>query len=59
MKDYISIAEFQKMFSISRATVYRMRDRGEINFVHLGRAVRIARTDVDGIRSVVGGCGNS
>lgn len=47
MKGFISIGEFQQVFSVSRATVYRLRDRGEIRLVHIGRAARVPREDVE------------
>ena len=47
MAALITIAEFQSKYSVSRSTVYRLADRGEIQFVHVGRAVRIRREDAD------------
>ena len=47
MKSLISIAEFCETFGVSRSTVYRLAQRGEIPFVHVGRAVRIRAQDAD------------
>jgi excisionase family DNA binding protein len=41
MSRLITIAEFQKSYSVSRSTVYRLQKSGDITFVHVGRAVRI------------------
>lgn len=43
MKAYMTIAEFQEMCGISRSTVYRLEQRGEIDLFRIGRAVRISR----------------
>lgn len=37
----------QRTYNVSRSTVYRLRDRGEIRFVHIGRSVRIPREDAE------------
>ena len=47
MNTLISIFEFQQMLNISRSTVYRLIERGEIGCVRIGRAVRIPSEDVD------------
>lgn len=47
MSALISISEFQEMCRISRSTVYRLIERGEIERVNIGRAVRLRRDDVD------------
>jgi excisionase family DNA binding protein len=41
MKSLMSISEFQANYSVSRSTVYRLEDRGQIQFKKIGRAVRI------------------
>ena len=46
MPTLISISEFQQMLGISRSTVYRLIERGEIGRVRIGRAVRIPCDDV-------------
>ena len=43
----LTIAEFQHHFNVSRSTIYRLRDRNELPFVHIGRAVRIRREDAE------------
>ncbi len=47
MPTLISISEFQQMLGISRSTVYRLMERGEVGRVRIGRAVRIPCEDVD------------
>lgn len=47
MPTLISISEFQQMLGISRSTVYRLMEQGEVGRVRIGRAVRIPRDDVD------------
>jgi excisionase family DNA binding protein len=47
MPALITITEFQKTYNVSRSTVYRLKDRNELPFVHIGRAVRIRRVDAD------------
>lgn len=41
MSTFMSIKDFQEEFRVSRSTVYRLKARGEIAFVRVGRAVRI------------------
>jgi excisionase family DNA binding protein len=47
MKMLISIAEFQEITGVSRSTVYRLIERGDISCVHIGRSVRLHRDDVN------------
>lgn len=47
MKALISITEFQQTFGVSRSTVYRLVERGELEFVRIGRAVRIRRDEAE------------
>ena len=47
MNTLISISEVQQLLNVSRATVNRLFDRGELRRVHIGRAVRIPSEDVD------------
>jgi excisionase family DNA binding protein len=47
MKSLISISEFTAMYGLSRSTAYRLAGKGEFAFVHIGRAVRLRREDVD------------
>jgi excisionase family DNA binding protein len=42
----ISISEFQQLVNVSRSTVYRLIEKGEIGCVHIGRSVRIPVEDV-------------
>jgi excisionase family DNA binding protein len=46
MNTLISISEVQRLLNVSRATVNRLLDRGELRRVHIGRAVRIPSEDV-------------
>ena len=47
MNTLISISEVQRLLNVSRATVNRLLDRGELRRVHIGRAVRIPSEDVE------------
>lgn len=47
MPALLTIADICRHFNVSRSTVYRLRDRNELPFVHIGRAVRIRREDAD------------
>ena len=47
MTTLISIAEVQQLLNVSRATVNRLLDRGELRRVHIGRAVRIPSEEVE------------
>lgn len=47
MRGLLTIAEFAGHFNVSRSTVYRLHGRGELSFVHIGRAVRIRREDAE------------
>jgi len=47
MNALITIEDFQKAYRVSRSTVYRLKERGELAFVHIGRAVRIRRADAE------------
>lgn len=47
MAALLTIRQFAEEYSISRSTVYRLRDRGEVPHVHIGRATRIRRDDVN------------
>lgn len=47
MTALVSISEVQRQLNVSRSTVNRLIERGEIGSVHIGRAVRIPSEDVD------------
>ena len=47
MAALMTILDFQNEYNVSRSTVYRLRERGELEFVHIGRAVRIRRDHAD------------
>jgi len=34
-------------YNVSRSTAYRLNERGELPFVHIGRSVRIRREDAE------------
>lgn len=46
MTSLISISEFQQILNVSRSTIYRLIERGEVRRVHVGRSVRIPAEDV-------------
>ena len=48
MSALLTISDFRKTYNVSRSTVYRLRERGEIKFVHIGRTVRIPRESAEG-----------
>jgi excisionase family DNA binding protein len=43
MAALITIKDFCDEYGISRSTAYRLRDRGEVPHVKIGRATRIRR----------------
>lgn len=47
MSYLMTIDEFMNTFKVCRSTVYRLRERGDLKFVHIGRAVRIRREDAE------------
>lgn len=47
MSALLTISDFKKIYGVSRSTVYRLKDRGEIHFVHIGSAVRIRRDEAE------------
>lgn len=47
MGTLISISEVQRLLNVSRSTVVRLIDRGEIRCTHIGRAVRIPSEEVE------------
>ena len=42
----MTIAEVQRELAVSRATVYRLRNRGDLRLVNIGRAARVPSEDV-------------
>lgn len=47
MAALITIKNFCEEYGISRSTAYRLRDRGEVPHVKIGRATRIRREDAE------------
>lgn len=45
MAALMTIRQFAEEYNISRSTIYRLRDSGDVPHVHIGRATRIRRTD--------------
>jgi excisionase family DNA binding protein len=45
--ELLTIDEFARRYSISRASVYRMAQSGALPMVKLGRSTRIRRTDAE------------
>jgi excisionase family DNA binding protein len=43
----LTIRDTCELLGIGRSTLYRLIDRGEIPVIHIGRAVRLRRSDVD------------
>lgn len=47
MAALMTIMEFADEYNISRSTIYRLRDSGDVPHVKIGRATRIRREDVE------------
>jgi excisionase family DNA binding protein len=47
MPALITIAQFGNEFGVSRSPIYRLKERNELPFVYIGRAVRIRRADAE------------
>jgi len=47
VKALLSIREFSERFGVSRSTIYRLKQKGEISFVHVGKSVRIPAAIAD------------
>ena len=47
MAALIKIQEFCDEYGVSRSTVYRLRDSGDVPHVKIGRATRIRRVDAE------------
>lgn len=45
MDGFITINQFARIYSISRATIYRENRAGRLPFVKIGRATRIRKSD--------------
>ncbi|WP_448577744.1 helix-turn-helix domain-containing protein [Thermaurantiacus sp.] len=47
MPEFLTIKEFSEIYRVSVPTIYRLRERGELSFVKVGRASRIRRSDAE------------
>ncbi|MBI1402290.1 MAG: helix-turn-helix domain-containing protein [Porphyrobacter sp.] len=47
MAALITVTFFCEEYGVSRSTAYRLRDRGEVPHVKIGRATRIRREDAE------------
>ena len=47
MAALITVSFFCEEYGVSRSTAYRLRDRGEVPHVKIGRATRIRREDAE------------
>jgi excisionase family DNA binding protein len=45
--ELLTIDEFARRYSVSRATVYRLAQSGALPMIKLGRSTRIRRTDAE------------
>lgn len=43
----LKVKEVMEMFRLSRSTVYRMIERGELEVVRLGRSIRIKESSLE------------
>lgn len=44
---FFTLNKFCQIYGLSRSTAYRLHERGELPFVHIGRAVRIRLEDAE------------
>jgi excisionase family DNA binding protein len=54
MSTLLSISDVQRLLNVSRSTVYRLIERGELGCVHIGRAVRIPAEGVEEFMQRIG-----
>lgn len=47
MPEFMTLGEFAARFALSRPTIYRLVERGELRLVKIGRASRIRREDAE------------
>ncbi|MEM7781557.1 MAG: helix-turn-helix domain-containing protein [Pseudomonadota bacterium] len=47
MAALLTLEQFGAKYCVSRSTVYRLRDSGEVPHVYIGRAVRIRLEDAE------------
>lgn len=47
MSQYLSVTDVAKHINISKMTIYRLIDAGEIPALRVGRSVRILQTDLE------------
>lgn len=47
MSELITPKQFCEKYHISIATLYRLKDKGEIKFIKIGRATRIKVSDAE------------
>jgi excisionase family DNA binding protein len=47
LSEFLTIREFSEAYRVSVPTIYRLKDRGELAFVKIGRASRIRRADAE------------
>ena len=45
MDGFYTIAEFLRLYSIGRTSLYRAAKAGKIRITHIGRSARIAKAD--------------
>ena len=48
-RDLLTLGDAASILSVSRDTVRRLIDRGELRIVRIGASVRIPRTDIHGL----------
>lgn len=47
MRSLMSISEFEDQYGVSRSTIYRLAQKGQIPLVKIGHATRIPVEDAD------------
>jgi len=45
--ELLTIRDFAIRYRVSVPTIYRLRERGKLAFVHIGRSTRIRRADAE------------
>lgn len=45
--EFFTVAEVSARYKISIPTIYRLKDRGELRFIKIGRSTRLRRSEVE------------
>jgi excisionase family DNA binding protein len=47
VKEFLSVAEASKLLGVSKRTLYRLMEKGELKFAKIGKRTIIKRTELD------------